>query len=536
MEYFDNDIMTIDYSVMEAEAKVMSTMYEHCQKMIMLYEHGVSEDLVLNMFMEDGSSNSNSKNDKKPMSKIKTVITTVLNTIKSIFRWIGRKLLHAVQWIRSLFTKNKNPASADQCAKRSGIKPRSGQDVSGSNEKFKFNIFQRTDPKKAAKPVTLDIQAMAKQLSIEYTNDGNIVIDFGFALDLNSEVGNKIKGRAVNSVLKKNKDFIKGKEAPDLYLIHLYNFVTNSSYLDNLETYIDKMSKILNHDINDASEIKKITSDAADSLNNCEAMISQISWYKVSNFSISIKDLQSIYKRIQKLLAITESFSISENIPDIDNSVVIQMGKYVEMLNVIQMGLNLVTNAIISSYTIDKRYVGQCNDTETLSKFVSELISHGIPPKFVGYNTFLIMDGGWTGMDPKKGTKGFEPVWGQSRIVFLPYFEPGIVHKVATSGFGIQANKNENHVYNVVKRDPNLSKNFGKVEHISNNGVVLDMERLDCTSSPGYDVIYKVMENIDHSTVKMDFTVGDLHNGNFGKTDSGDWVISDYGWVLGKGK
>lgn len=574
MEYFDTDILTIDTCVLEAEMNVMNAMYDHCQKLMMMYEYDTSDDSNCEMFMEASfgktvnTNNTNNANKGTLGSKIKAVFFKMWDLIKQFFRWIGKMIGRAIGFVKSLFTKTKKPASADQCAKEAGIQPASNnsnrnttnrksnrssktaqttqessqpnqpaqsvQPIQNSNKKHlsrtnrKFKLYRQKTPNDKPVAIELDIPTITKDIFVSYDSNGNIAVDFHFARKLN--LGDKDASDYASS----NPKYIKGKQnAPDVSLFYLFIFSSDSSFFDHIEKWIIEMNDIINHKITDSGEIERCKTVCTNNYNVLANEIEdQSKSFEYARYGITMDQLTYAQKRVNKLLDLMMDFTISDELPQFDKEFLTIISAYVSLINGLQMGLNIVTNAILTSYTIDESYVGQCNDTETLSKFVTSLIDHGIPSKFVGYNIFLIMNKNWTGSDPK--TDEFRPLWGQSRIVFKPTDKPDIVHKVALSNFGVQGNKNEQYIYKRVSGISELAQYFGKVEYTSSNGIVLDMERLDTDKSPDQDVANNISDNINELIKKynIDIRVDDIHPGNLSKSRSGNYAILDYGWLV----
>jgi hypothetical protein len=198
------------------------------------------------------------------------------------------------------------------------------------------------------------------------------------------------------------------------------------------------------------------------------------------------------------------------------------------------MALNLITNQIDKfALCIDKRYEKSISQPEIFSEFIFKLLSARIPPKYVAYNAYLVTTDEFNGYNGK-----YEPKWGQSRCVFFPKNKPDIVYKFPMQMWGQKANKNEAQVTNLLKAKKIDTHNLiAAVTKTYQNYMLIEQEK--CSDVTVVDVSqdlinkFKVLPDHVPELKKYGFNFEDLSYANFGRNNSGEIVIRDYG-MLGK--
>lgn len=145
-----------------------------------------------------------------------------------------------------------------------------------------------------------------------------------------------------------------------------------------------------------------------------------------------------------------------------------------KLLFSIQMGLNEVSKCFKGVYVIDKAYEGTINDIEVLGKFVDDMISSGIPAKYISFNVYMAASKELKG----KGS-ALHPIWGQTRLVLFPDSMKDVVLKVAIGPAGRISNNSEATYYMRVKKTE-YGKYFCPVKEMTANRCVEKMSRADC--------------------------------------------------------
>ena len=531
MNTLNNEILSaidnIDSCVMEAEMNVIDAMYDYCQKSVIMLEHYEGDNpLEFDVFCEGHKTDETKQTSD---SKVKKVFITLWNMIKNFLSWIGSLITTAINYLKTLFKKNKNPGTADQCAEEAGISARSLE----SGTRTEKIVFEKVGKDGNRADIINDIKIISKDLSIEFGKNGDIKVRFITSLlrnELKVNYGNNLPNPGV-----KVKDM---KPAPSFHLYTATLFLRDKERMTKLEETIELINQLLecckNTDKRDSTRIRelgnKIHENCNESVNNND-LSNALSDKDIYLCSFNISQLIDMQKRINKMQNDMSTFSGSNiDMSLVFNSVIRDISGVCSLLNQIQMGMNVFTGMMKDSSIIDERYHMQINDSETLDKFVTSMHEHGIPSKFVAYNAYLACS------EEYRGSKKYKPVWGQSRIVFIPSDNKNIVRKIALSGFGIQANRNEQYIYEEVKDtgDQELINYFAPVVGLSKKYAVLEMKRLNARRRPFIFSAIKIKDDINyrlHQNNKR-FMVDDLHPQNFAKSSDGHFQAIDYGWLI----
>jgi hypothetical protein len=221
--------------------------------------------------------------------------------------------------------------------------------------------------------------------------------------------------------------------------------------------------------------------------------------------------------------------SPDNNIPINEPTFINALNQFAGFVGRLQMGMNTISGALQSIYTIDASYNNSIKDVNILSTFIDKCIENGIPPKYISYNAYLISDTNLKG----NGSEGSEnnPRWGQSRVAFFPSNDKKVIHKIALSGFGIRANKSE---YDISEK---FIKNGGKVFiaaiiNTTPSFSVISAERVSTTKPANlYDDIKNLRDKLFRFAQTNDIPLdirGDIHEDNVGYKN-GKCVALDYG-------
>lgn len=214
--------------------------------------------------------------------------------------------------------------------------------------------------------------------------------------------------------------------------IALY-LMTNDDDMKKLNDLVLLAMKVLKH--NKKEDIDEFNNTCSKEI---KTMFKNADKIKATEFEVSLSDLTSFQKRLNDLnYKMNEFIDIDKDVSSLDKATMKSMNLLTDKLLRIQIALNMLTSAIENKNIINANFIGCIKNVALLDLFVKKCIDEGIPPKYVGYNAWLVSDKCIKGEKPE-----FAPVWGQTRIVFFP---PGkrVVYKVALSGAGITSNQAE---------------------------------------------------------------------------------------------
>jgi hypothetical protein len=222
-------------------------------------------------------------------------------------------------------------------------------------------------------------------------------------------------------------------------------------------------------------------------------------------------------------------------IDNVDKSVIQSLNDLVHMMEIIQLGLNSLTNAIQKVHLIDLKFMNSISDRDALSKFAYDCIVNGIPPKFIAYNAWLISSENLRGSSPK-----YKPVGGQTRCVFFPNDNKNEILKIATSGLGITSNKNEIRFSDFIKKsnEQDMIDISALVTNSYAENAILSMERIvdRVGKHPDLMTLQTMKSQYKQFTARhpeLRLVVSDFNDGNvMWSSDKNRWVCIDYG--LGK--
>lgn len=311
------------------------------------------------------------------------------------------------------------------------------------------------------------------------------------------------KGEKINIQKTKNTWFDSPKTA--LYLIGNPDEVTRINELVTLALKIMKHGKQKDIDqFNDTCE------------NTLKDIYKKASKLNTKIVDVSMTDLTNFQKELNKMnYKMDEFVDIANDISDMDKKTMKNMNLLTTKLLRIQMSLNMLTSALDNKNIINSQFIGCIKSVAMLDLFVKGCVDAGIPPKYIGYNAWLVSDPCIKGDNPE-----FAPVWGQTRIVFFP---PGkrVVYKVALSGAGITSNQAE-------IRTSKLFVDMDRVDLIApivrtwKNDAVVAMECVKSQGKPSYanllaytkDVNDVIKEYEKKNNVKINTKISDQHKDN----------------------
>lgn len=231
---------------------------------------------------------------------------------------------------------------------------------------------------------------------------------------------------------------------------------------------------------------------------------------------VSMTDLTNFQKELNKMnYKMDEFVDIENDISDMDKKTMKNMNLLTTKLLRTQISLNMLTSALDNKNIINSRFIGCIKSVAMLDIFIKGCVDAGIPPKYIGYNAWLVSDPCIKGNKPE-----FAPVWGQTRIVFFP---PGkrVVYKIALSGAGITSNQAE-------IRTSKLFVDMDRVDLIApivrtwKNDAVVAMECVQSEGKPSYAKLLEYTKDVNEvikayekeNNVKINTKISDQHKDN----------------------
>lgn len=495
----------------------------------------VIQEMIISCLKESDYLDLCLKYDKLPLvqegvgSSIKHGISSASGNVRSVVTRI-RALMRRNQFVMKTLLSH----ASDVVGGMKGKFRKSGSKKSASQIAHE-NLRKKLDPdKKLAESearVRVPYEGTMKQNEIALTNSSILIKEFDdddtFIIDtmgVNYVKNDKGKERAVSD---------KGEGITSLASVMLYTnsmiyFVKHRDELDTLSDLINEGFKIVNGEGSmTSSEYSKKVNHLVNKANMKLNAIGN------TGIKMSMKELREFQ---QKMSGMAERLDFAQNgntkLDDVDKSVVQSLNDLVKMIEFIQFGLTSLTNAIQKVHLIDLKYMNSIDDRDSLSRFVYGCVQNGIPPKFIAYNAWLISSENLRGSASK-----YKPIGGQTRCVFFPNDNKNEILKIATSGIGINANKNEIRFSDFIKKsgEEDMIKISALITHTYPEDAIVAMER----------VVDRVGKHPDLVTLRevkskyQDFTkrhpelrliVSDFNDGNvMWSSDKDMWVCIDYG-------
>ena len=323
--------------------------------------------------------------------------------------------------------------------------------------------------------------------------------------------------------IPKTKNPWSGSAKTALYLI------IHPEEFDRINELVDLALSVINH--NDKNAEKMLNK-------NCSSVIDSI--YKhadkmnVDKCVVSMKNITTFQKKLnEQNLKMDKYVNIEKtDVSSMDKRTIKTLNELVNKLIRIQISMNMLSSALDNKSIINGNFVGTIRSVALLDIFVKRCIDAGIPPKYIGYNTWLIADESIRG---KSDT--FKPVWGQTRVVFFPPSKK-VVYKVALSGAGISSNEAE-------VRTSKLFVEMDRVDLIApvvkawGNGAIVALERIPNNGhKPSYDALLKYTKEVnsvikkyeEKNNVKINTKISDQHRDNVMYDERiGSYRSIDYG-------
>lgn len=443
--------------------------------------------------------------------KLKNFFSKAIELIKRFFSFIGRQIARLFNF---LFRRKHPKKTADQIA--ASIISSSVQEVSWeefNKQKDSEKVHFPSAPGSVIKET--DVELITKELLITIEND-NYVMGPVHGLRGSENAG----PQDVYKVLSKKTTDSQ---------FHLNCFLAFSSndneYRDKLIQCIDWLLDVQNDSFKDLTPTNK-----RQLIESQRYMYQKISYSSSRSYQYSWspklllesqKSVNDVMSKLVKLNTINDDKLKSPEYKKFISEIVAQMQN-------IMIGCNQYSRHVKAMFMIDKKYLHSINDIDTLSKFVSSMIEAGIPSTQVAYNTWCVMNKNLSGVDyfasEEKG-----PLWGQTRVVFLPDVRPTEVLKIALNTGGLFVNKREKQIYDQYKK-ANLSSLLAKPVKMFENNSIIVMEKLS-TNGVSRRNVDEIKQKIDDACDRNDalHKIGDVNIGGVGFRSDGTCACFDYG-------
>lgn len=481
----------------------------------------ISAPFYTQQMFEDGQQFlEDTINDARTGVTKQSFVSKIWETIKKILAWCAKQWNRFMNWLRKVFRRKKGQQTADQVASEiigsrqsevpaNSIKNDTGTAASvtdagtsgsksGGISSIKVDI--PSNPASEAPPEP-SIDVLIKPIMMTYDAAAD---SFGISItDATLKGYGKVKGQDDNAP----KDYVTLLvliDRPDIF-----EKLKNACQILH-QQYVGS-GKIGNEFVNAVAEFDQA-----------------IVGYRVNtNWVVPFRKLSDFQKSLNDIMELIGNVDISNEVKFENSDVMQTLNNIASYCAKLQMSMNSFTRVAAEVHKIDATYMGSVKTQETLDKFVKAMIDSGIPPKYIGYNTYLACD------VSLKGTKGDEnnPIWGQSRLVLFPEGSKDDIIKVALSGWGLQSNRSEYETSQVFVKNGG-SDLISVTKSIGASGTTILSERIQANGkSISGMAISNFTQKLNNFIVrkKIPYSIGDLHGGNVG-TKNGQVVALDYAW------
>ena len=449
------------------------------------------------------------------LDKLGYHLKRIWNVIKKIFNWIRKQISRFINFIKR--KSGKQTKSVDQILREMNINPSA---VKGYQEMFMEGATETLAPSDELSTVQPPkIISIAKSLILEFTDNNTV----------------KIKKHDVDEYIKDRPSRVQpAQEVQYDYTYDIVHYMRNPQQMDRLIAMSAAIRKLKNDNsqtsyTNNAAEACK--NDGCRNNNHGIRRIGK-NYTAVNNYEFSINDFREFQKKLN---------TIMQNLSWLDDNNVATKNiskEYFEFfkelsgeMRGLQMGLNTIAGAFTQSFVVDKRYQKSISDVKQLDTFTAACIRSGIPGRFIASAVYTV-----SADDIRGDAEHSKPIWGQSRVIFRPKNNESIVHKIALSGWGIQANKTEAKLSAAIDKFPHDNwKIVARIIHSYPNYAVVDAQRIlagkDANISSHDE--RQMQRNAEHLYVtkpEMKIAIGDIHHNNIGRDkNTGKILIIDYG-------
>lgn len=451
----------------------------------------------------------------------KNIFQRLGGLIKKALLWIWNKLKAIVSFI----TGGKRK-SAEQLAEDSGIKPNpnapalptpknAGQKALPAPQNGAQGALpapQKILALPAAKGSEVpapDLQVAHKQLILQIRDDGNVRIQYKVAGAAKANVPNvgakDVDPSTALAFFLTPQVSIKMAEAAD-FILEAQKLADPENAKKFLAAY---------------QEFKKEFEDAENKLKGLSG-----------NVNIPTKMFVDASKALNQIGAKLSNLSTtSPDLNNVSNDVIQAMNFLSRSLADFQMGLHLIGASMQQIYQLDESYRECAKNMEQIDVFVMNCIRSGIPAKYISWNVYMVADKSLKGEGEQSN-----PLWGKSRIIFVPP-QGNVIHKIALSEWARQQIIAEERVSAVLNQH-GAQNLIASVMKTYQNKCVVDMEKVDLEHDPAptmHDM--SRLQNMVNNTlatnnIKMDVTnVANQPANVKWKPATNWWCCVDYGWT-----
>lgn len=473
----------------------------------------------------------------------KNIFQKLLELLKKAIKWIWDKIQRFARAIASLFKRKSK--TAYQTLEQSGIKPANTGDIQAIAAQVAQDYSKDADDDSAAEPtpvspdninnkeggvIKVPVIIPASDRSTAQPPNGIDAIFSDVMMQLENDNSVTFKFSDVEKAYYRKK---AGKVPAKLTSPHgpqvVLQVIQDPSILDDMA----EAARILaEEDVNDIITGTRFVDAGRKFLSKVSANPS-IS----DSYTCTLEQITNTSKRLNEISVLLDKVVTAENIfGNALPNVIDTMNGLCGCLAGFQMGMNSLTGVMGAVYQIDGKYIGSVNTMEELDRFVGNAIKNGMPTKYISWNLYMLAS-----KELKGRGKREKPIWGQSRVAFIPT-SGDVIHKFALSGWGRQSIKSEAELTKVFTKygKQNL---IAAVLKVYPSGCSCDMEKVDTCKKPNWEQLHKLQEDLntflnDHD-VKMqinDLAAGELDHlfGVIGNVDNAGlkktgWCCLDYG-------
>ena len=469
------------------------------------------------------------------------VLQKIWNFIKKCFAWIVNMVKKLVGFIKRTITGKSKGNGTSVSSIASEIVGDKNLNKPTNNDSNKITVDIPSNPNSEIKMddnidmIYQSVYADINKNNIKFKVPSDSKIDDAWSYHGKAKLGENIPN---TKIIVRNINLEAGMK---MIIDESYfnGFIKMSDYCVNI------MNMLSNIDLNNNKDINKIRSEIDDfyslykKYNLSAVMLPDYSKYEITieRFEHVSSELANTYKKISDIHDIN---SIINKINDIKslkykyNDFINMLNNYTDYLSIMQMTLNAISISLSNMLVLDARYKGSIKNINDLSKFIDKCIYNGIPSKYIAYNAYLISDESIHGSDSSKNEKN--PSWGQSRVVFFP--DESKVYKIALNGMGVDANKVENKITDILKSDKKSLKYIAPIFNSYNDSVIISAEKVDARKGLVSDndaeaVANKLNDALEKLNMKST-RIYDIHADNCGirRSDGSNQIcIIDYGWM-----
>ena len=509
----------IDQESYDAHCAVVAAVVDYSNKALAILESYTDEELTqLDFFCEADTSSTTRSADSQPVRQ--GIVQRIWGVLKSVGKWIVNLIKTLGAKIKALFSRKVNK-STDQICDEVGISPTSATTSVPSMAQQSPQSPQKSRPIKKYR-----VKIPQNRRSTTKAPDG---VAIAKELSLIFDKNGKFRVRMIN-VATYRLEKIDGRDGSDENVVGQCEtspiHMTQAALVllgDNTSIALSKIAQYICDAMNDSANYNKLAT--ADQLLNDmfyeKSFDTQRAWFTLNRLTNTQTVLSKAFSKIDNANIMSQK--------NMTNVQIRSLQHIVSVFEQIQNGLNIISASVEAVYDVDVSYMNSVNNVETLGKFVQASINAGIPSKYIARNAWLISDTSIKGSN----TDVNAPIWGQTRVIFFPDKTPNVVYKIALSGAGVHANKNEELVSQTMTK-------WGEAHRIAKttgsyvNQTVVVADRVDTSSTIDQNSLRDIVYEFKQLEAKhgSPFHITDLHKGNFGRDAGGNWIVIDYGNIV----